>query len=292
VTIWTPEDVTPVLDNVPIVSSLGTAPWEGIVVEKRSVPPNEVHLDYQTHHLLALSLGEPFRFCYQIGGKIKEGQRFPGSTNLLPVGLPINWRWEGTADSLYLYLGQEFLARVADPYLVNPDRLEILCHSLILDPQIEHIGKTLLAELEQGAPGGKLFGESLATALAVHLLRHYSAFPATILDITRKLIRTEMRRALEYVHDNLDRDLALQEIATVSGVSANYLTALFKQTTGYSLHQYVIRQRVEKARTLLRRSDLSIGEIAHRVGFYDSSHLNRHFKRLLGITPRTLREES
>lgn len=84
----------------------------------------------------------------------------------------------------------------------------------------------------------------------------------------------------------------MQEIAAVSGLSANYLTTLFKQATGYSLHQYVVRQRVEKAKTLLHRDDFSIGEIAQRVGFYDSAHLNRHFKRLTGVTPKALHKKS
>jgi AraC family transcriptional regulator len=114
----------------------------------------------------------------------------------------------------------------------------------------------------------------------------------TIPDLTYKFIRTEMRLALEYVHENLDKNLSLREIAAVSGVSANYFTYLFKQATGYSLHQYVIRQRIEKAKILLLGSGLSIGEIAIRVGFYDSSHFNRHFKRVTGLTPGALRKRS
>src|SRR5258708_28782852 len=104
-----------------------------------------------------------------------------------------------------------------------------------------------------------------------------------------QLARAELRRALDYIYDNVGSDLSLQELAGIAGVSASHFASLFKQSTGLSPHQYVIHRRVEKARSLLRQSDLSIGEIAVLTGFYDSSHLNHHFKRLTGVTPKTLR---
>jgi AraC family transcriptional regulator len=289
--LWTPQDVAAHLPDAPLVSSQGTADWEGSVVERRRQRPWETMVGPMTHHLVGLVLEPPpFYFWRDMGGEVKEGLRVPGSITIFPAGQPFRAHWDRTEELLNIHLSPQLLEHVAQPFLANSERIEMIPVFTAPDPQIEFIGRAMLAELEQGAPGGRLFGESLATALAVHLLRHYIAFPATIPNITHKWIRTEIRRAREYVHDHLDRDLSLQEIADVSGVSANYLTSLFKETTGYSLHQYVIQQRVEKAKSLLRRSDLSIGEIAQRVGFYDSSHLTRHFKRLTGITPRTMRQ--
>ena len=127
---------------------------------------------------------------------------------------------------------------------------------------------------------------------AATALCKYAVFPAPLAHIADKLARSELHHAVEYIHDNLGNDLSLRKIANAAGISTNYFASLFKQTTGQSPHQYVIRQRIEKAKPLLRRSDLSIGEIALQVGFYDSSHLTRHFKRLTGLTPRTLRKGS
>src|SRR5205823_1111486 len=104
-----------------------------------------------------------------------------------------------------------------------------------------------------------------------------------------QLARSELRRALDYIYDNMGSDLSLRELAAIAGVSASYFATLFKQATGMSPHQYVIHRRVEKARSLLHQSELSIGQIAVLTGFYDSSHLNHHFKRLTGVTPKTLR---
>lgn len=61
---------------------------------------------------------------------------------------------------------------------------------------------------------------------------------------------------------------------------------LFKRATGISPHQYVIKQRVERAKLLLTTTDLAIAKIALQVEFSSQSHLAQHFKRLTGITPK------
>ncbi|NJS10840.1 MAG: helix-turn-helix transcriptional regulator, partial [Microcoleus sp. CSU_2_2] len=70
-------------------------------------------------------------------------------------------------------------------------------------------------------------------------------------------------------------------------ISSYHFCRLFKQSTGFSPHQYVIQQRVERAKQLLRQGQMSIGEIAIACGFSHQSHFNRHFKRLTGVTPKT-----
>ena len=95
-----------------------------------------------------------------------------------------------------------------------------------------------------------------------------------------------MRRVIEYVDAYLDQDLALVELAAIVSLSPNYFTRLFKQSTGFTPHQYVIQQRVERAKRLLLESKLAIADIALEVGFAHQSHLNRHFKRWVGVTPK------
>ena len=89
----------------------------------------------------------------------------------------------------------------------------------------------------------------------------------------------------------LDRDLTLTELAAIAQLSPNYFTRSFKQSTGFTPHQYVIRQRVEKAKQLLVEGQLAIADIALEVGFAHQSHLNRHFKRWVGVTPKAFIRE-
>ena len=83
--IWTPDDVAPFIENAPVLTSLGITDWEGIVVERRSVPPNEAAVAHQTHHLLALSLGQPYHFRHTFSGRVKQGLRVHGSTTIITL---------------------------------------------------------------------------------------------------------------------------------------------------------------------------------------------------------------
>jgi AraC family transcriptional regulator len=73
-------------------------------------------------------------------------------------------------------------------------------------------------------------------------------------------------------------------------MSPHYFSMLFKQTTGITPHQYVIRCRIERAKYLMAQTKLPLAEIAIQVGFVDQSHLHRHFKRCVGVTPKNYRK--
>nr|WP_242038704.1 AraC family transcriptional regulator [Chroococcidiopsis sp. [FACHB-1243]] len=136
---------------------------------------------------------------------------------------------------------------------------------------------------------GQLYVESLTQVLVIHLLRHYSTFTQPITFEDRSLSPTRLQQAIEYIHTHLERDLSLIEIAQVINVSPTYFASLFKRATGISPHQYVVQQRVERAKLLLSKTDLAIADIALQVGFSNQSHLTRHFKRLTGVTPKQAR---
>ena len=82
-----------------------------------------------------------------------------------------------------------------------------------------------------------------------------------------------------------------KELATSVQMSPHYFSRLFKETTGVTPHQYVVRCRIDRAKVLLKQRKLSIAEIAKEVGFVDQSHLHRYFKRLVGVTPKKYSQE-
>ena len=123
----------------------------------------------------------------------------------------------------------------------------------------------------------------------IHLLRHYSTYTQPITSENRNLSDTRLQQAIDYIHAHLDRDLSLVEIARVINISPTYFASLFKRATGVTLHKYVVQQRVEKAKSLLLKTDLAIADIALQVGFSNQSHLTRHFKCLARITPKQFR---
>lgn len=96
-----------------------------------------------------------------------------------------------------------------------------------------------------------------------------------------------LNKAIDYIHAHLEQEIKLLQLANSVGMSQYYFCRLFKQSMGVSPHQYVLRQRVERAKQLLRRQQFSIVDVALQCGFASQSHLNRHFKRIVGVTPLT-----
>jgi AraC-like DNA-binding protein len=93
-----------------------------------------------------------------------------------------------------------------------------------------------------------------------------------------------LRRACQLLGEDLARNLTLAEVATAAGVSRHRLTRLFRAALGVPPHRFVLAQRVRAARRLLERG-VAPGEVAQQTGFFDQSHLHRHFTRTLGMTP-------
>ncbi len=111
----------------------------------------------------------------------------------------------------------------------------------------------------------------------------------TITFKNRSLTPTQLQQVLDYINTHLNRDLSLVQIAGVINISPTYFASLFKRATGISPHQYVIQQRVERAKLLLSKTDLMIADIALQVGFSSQSHLTQQFKRLTSMTPKQIR---
>jgi len=99
-----------------------------------------------------------------------------------------------------------------------------------------------------------------------------------------------LQRVFSHIRENVARDLSVAELAQVVGMSQYYFSKLFKMSTGTTPHQYVMRQRVERAQECLRESRTPLAEVATQVGFETQSHFTSVFRRLVGATPKHYRE--
>jgi AraC family transcriptional regulator len=145
-------------------------------------------------------------------------------------------------------------------------------------------------ELRAGGIGGSLMAESLATILSVHLIRHITGRRQLPASADGVLSRRKHHTVIEYIMENLEGSLTLEQIAAVAHLSPYHFARQFKATTGLPPHQYVIARRVERAQHLLRAYDeIGLAEVALRVGFADQSKFSFHFKRITGVTPGQFR---
>ena len=127
--------------------------------------------------------------------------------------------------------------------------------------------------------------ESLVNAAALHAAQRYRvhAIPET------HLSRDRLSRVMDYIEAHLGTDLTLADLAGVPCLSPYHFGKMFHCSTGESVHRYVIRRRVERAKGLLRRGILSLAEIAETMGCSDQSHFTTVFKRHLHVTPSAYR---
>lgn len=156
------------------------------------------------------------------------------------------------------------------------------------DPLIEYLLWALRAELESDEPLGRVYAESLGTALASHLLRRY-ARPKS--DAQRSVdSNRRVRRVLEYMQDNLSADLSLLQLASIAGLSPTQFKVIFKQAVGLPVHQYVIRRRVEYAVDLIKDGNIPLSEVAMQAGFSSPSHMAKLVRAMTGSSPAEIRD--
>jgi AraC family transcriptional regulator len=152
------------------------------------------------------------------------------------------------------------------------------------DPLISQIALALANEIEGGFADG-ILADSLNTALAVQVSRRFIDPSAMMLSSANGLSRERLKRVRDYIETHLEGRLTLTELAGVACLSPYHFSRSFKQAVGVGPRRYVMQRRLERAKTLIRRSNQPFARIAQQVGFADQSHLIWIFRRETGMTP-------
>ena len=267
--------------------------WNGILLKQYQLgrTPSEIDIPARSVHFLNLHLGQPVQLTQKLDNRLCKTTVYKGKSSFVPAGQPSYWRCHGSDTHepiLQIYLQPELVRQIAETSELSLDRLELTPSFPNNDSHLQQTAMMLLAELKSGGIMGGLYVESLTQVLVIHLLRHYSTWSQKTISAPHNLTDKRLQSAIDYIHAYLDRDLSLVKIAESVNISPSHFASLFKKATGLSLHQYVIQQRVERAKLLLTTTDLAIARIAFQVGFSSQSHLTRHCKRLTGMTPKQL----
>jgi AraC family transcriptional regulator len=166
--------------------------------------------------------------------------------------------------------------------------------SRAIDETLTQLARAVAAEMADTRVGHEAMLDTFARQMAIHLLRtHLTVRKSAQIELSRAgPVDRRLRRAIEFMHDNFARELAIEEIAAAAYLSEYHFARLFKQITGLTPHGYLANLRLEQARRLLAETALAISEIATRVGYQSQSHFTKIFKSVTGVTPRVYREHS
>lgn len=275
--------------------------WDGLVVRAFHEPVQfegsiESDPDISYVPLVLFAGGAMYMEWRPVNGSWKGGVMRAEDLMLHPYGgVPSELRWKGLTSeptqTLHLHLNKNLLERTAEELAdYDPARLVLIGRSGFQDPLLAQIGLALWQELEQPTPAGKLYAQTAAQMLAVHLLRHYTCAPIHVKERSQGLTRQQVQSVTDFIQAHLGQDLTLEALAQQAGFSSYHFARLFRQTMGESPHQFVLRQRVERAQHLLKKTNAPLAHIALESGFANQSHLTRIFKRYLGLTPRGYRQ--
>jgi AraC family transcriptional regulator len=155
--------------------------------------------------------------------------------------------------------------------------------------------KTTLQKLQSVLDGSGIDDHAYSETLGLLLLwelRH-AADPkySQLKPIRGGLTTLQLRRIKEFVDAHIAKGIGISELASLAGLSQFHFIRAFKHSVGLSPYQYILSERINVAKEMLLKSDLSIDEVALAAGFSDAPQLNRVFRKLIGVTPTAFRRE-
>ncbi|MDB9527671.1 AraC family transcriptional regulator [Oscillatoria sp. CS-180] len=263
---------------------------ETIQIEHLQFPPGEGDFQAEAHTLFVNLTPRPLHYLQKQDGKTHTGLYCHGDMLLTPANTPLFVRWERDENCLQIQLPELFLKRVSEETLgKDGDRLTLVPTFQSRNQPLEAIATLLISEMQQRQPNGVLYLDSLANVLAVQMLRYYGTTTAQLSSYEGGLLTYQLNQVLDYIDAELAQDMKLADLAGLLDMSPFHFGRLFKQSMGISPHQYVIQQRIERAKHLLKKSDRAIIDIALECGFTSHSHLSKQFRKVVGTTPRNFR---
>jgi AraC family transcriptional regulator len=153
-------------------------------------------------------------------------------------------------------------------------------NEVLQSPVAELIVQAMVRDVHEGCPAGALVGDGLIVALLAHLWgtdRGERGAPG--------LAPAVQRRVLAHIDERIEQPVTLAELAALARMSVRHFCRAFRASQGCSPHQYLLRQRIERAKALISARAMPLAEIAQCVGFSDQSQFTRTFRKVAGITP-------
>lgn len=220
------------------------------------------------------------------GHRPVTGDFAPGSFGIFPAGLSYSGHARGRWRGVVLGLTPGLVQAVSSS--PGARTVELVPGNGIRDGFVWQASLALAADIREGYPGGAIYGESIAVALAAYLRRHHAADPR--LQVERIEAGDALRRRVQqFILDQLQEKLTLAEMAAFVQLDVYSFARWFKRAFGMPPHRYLTAARIARARTLLLRTELSLVEIALQCGFSSQSHLSSAFRRFAGIAPGSYR---
>jgi AraC family transcriptional regulator len=198
--------------------------------------------------------------------------------------------WVGLMNVPHLQLGISdgaLMAASTEP----SGEVELRPHRKFADSRLGALVTAVHAEMVAGFPNGRLFLDSVEQAIAVALVSGYAVRHRPGKTLRGGLGPARLRKISELVHAKLEGDLSLDEMSQSVGLSTAHFARMFRKSTGETPHQFVLRQRLERAKAMLRAADARVLDVAVACGFKTQQHFAQVFRDVCGVSPTCYRQD-
>ncbi len=198
--------------------------------------------------------------------------------------------WVGLMNVSHLQLGISDAALLASSDGAYGE-VELHPSRKFANPRLGALVAAAHAEMVAGFPSGRLFLDSVEQAMAVTLVKDHAVRHRPVQIYRGGLGSARLRRIKELVHSKMEDDLSLDEMAQAVGLSTAHFARMFRKSTGETPHQFVLRQRLERAKAMLRAPDARVLDVAVACGFKTQQHFAQAFRGLWGVSPTDYRQD-
>lgn len=277
----------PLFPSHPVMGSKHS-PWAGLILERHH--HGTVAIPEHDHATFCLHLQTSRTAAMDWHSSGKTGHVRSGAGNLIFL-VP------GTRDSLLWHGHSQRIVASIDPSLLRDAAEQIGLRSLcdfetcwsFEDKQLAHLLTEMDREMASSWAMGSLYGELLSMSLSIALIKKYGRVSSVSVPLRGGLSRPRLKQVRDYIDENLHRDLRLKDIAALAGLSLFHFARSFRESSGVTLHQYIVQRRVDRAKLLLLKPEWTIEQVASASGFSGGSQFSRIFRQTTGATPRTWR---
>src|SRR5580658_6368388 len=277
--------VRPMFDTPPIGP---LSPSSSMLVERLDLEPTGWQSHLLEDHLLQFFL-KPAVIGYSLkDANISEIPVAAGQVMFCPRNKWHNISWAKEFSVLSIRIPDSALMEVARERLTDRS-LEIVPKRLVTDDRLTHLLFTLDAERARGYSAGKPFVDCIESALANILLTSFNTFAPRSIPGKGGMAPHVLRRVVEFMHANMDKQIGLKDLADCAGLSLSHFSSQFRASTNQSPHQYMLRLRVERSKELLRDSRRSVLDVGLDVGFRNQQHFATVFRNSVGVPPSVYR---
>jgi AraC family transcriptional regulator len=190
---------------------------------------------------------------------------------------------------MIVLLTESLLEQAAEAVSARNGGIQLRENRHFRDLQLQRLLSVLHDEATHNGPPNLLFGDTVTNAIAMRLAGHYATTQRALLSHRGGIPPRQLNRVLDYIQAHLDHDLRLSALSEAAAMSPFHFNRAFRQSVGQSPHHYALGQRIERAKSLLRSSELTIGEISLSTGFVRQNHFARVFQSTTGLTPTQFR---